>query len=381
MRGQLYERPPGGGKWQVRVYLGLDTNGKRRYHNKLIHGTKKEASQYLTRVLRELDTGRFVEPSRMTVGAYLDEWIEVGKPSIRERTRASYKDIIRRYIKPRIGNIRLDRLSPADVQRLYNYMLHERSLATRTVRYTHAILHSALQQAVRWAKLARNPAAIVELPLQERREMRALTPSEVARFIKSAEQDRWYVLWLLLLTTGLRPGEALGLKWSDLSEDGSALRVQRVLVRIDGRGWDLKEPKTSKSRRVVTLPGTTSAALKSHRTSQVLERLQQGAKYEDHGFVFATRWGRPLDYRVVIRRHFKRVVRDAGLGALRPYDLRHTCATLLLAAGEHPKVVSERLGHASIVMTLDVYSHVLPDMQQAAAEKLEAIIASNARSA
>jgi integrase len=164
----------------------------------------------------------------------------------------------------------------------------------------------------------------------------------------------------------------LGLKWTDL--DDNRLHVQRSLSRRDGAGWELKEPKTTRSRRVVPLPVTAVRVLAQHKVRQAEERLKAGPAYADHGLIFATRMGEPLDYRVVVKRHFKRVLDRAGLGSLRPYDLRHTCATLLLKAREHPKVVSERLGHSSIVMTLETYSHVLPDMQQRAADQLESLL-------
>ncbi len=177
---------------------------------------------------------------------------------------------------------------------------------------------------------------------------------------------------LVLLTTGLRPGEALGLRWEDW--EGDRLRVQRSLTRTAKGGWMLAEPKTSRSRRSVTLPSSTSEALGAHRVNQARERLQRGMGYQDDGLVFCTAQGTPLDLPGVTRRHFHPILKAAGLERIRVYDLRHTCATLLLAAGEHPKIVSERLGHASVTLTLDTYSHVLPDMQESAAKKLEGLL-------
>ena len=169
--------------------------------------------------------------------------------------------------------------------------------------------------------------------------------------------------------------EALGLRWSDVDWDQQRVRIQRTLVRNEHNEWHLGEPKTARSRRSVVVPKSTMDTLRRHRTDQAQERLRRGAEYEaELDLVFANGIGEPLDYRVVVRRHFKPSVKSAGLEPLRLYDLRHTCATLLLAGGEHPKVVAERLGHSSTVMTLDVYSHVLPDMQEKAAEKLERLL-------
>lgn len=371
MAGQIVNR--GERTWLVRVPLGRDASGKRKYHNRTIHGTRKDAQRYLNQILVQRDTGTFVEPSRRKLAEYLQAWISDAKPGLRDRTRASYRWVLERYIIPPLGGRRMDQLRPGEIQKVYADM-GAKGLSSRTIRYTHAILSSALAQAVKWGYLARNPADVVELPAKERKEMKALSPAEAAAFLRVAESDRWAALWVVLVTTGLRPGEALALKWEDIDWAGRRLGIQRVLVRQDGKGWSLAEPKTDKSRRTVTLPESVLASLQRHRIRQAEEKLRAGATYKDHHLVFANQLGGPLDYRVVMRRHFRRLLENAGLPPIRPYDLRHTCATLLLAAGEHPKVVSERLGHSSTVMTMDVYSHVLPDMQQASAEKLERLL-------
>jgi len=250
----------------------------------------------------------------------------------------------------------------------------ERGLSPRTVRYTHSILFQALGQAVRWRLLAVNPADHLALPKDPHHEMRALDPTEAAVFLKAIRGDRWEALWELLIVTGLRPGEALGLRWSDIDLAHNRLSVQRALVKGKA-GPELAEPKTKRSRRVVVFPVSTSTTLRAHRARQLEVRLKAGDTYDPTlNLVFATQTGRPLDYSNLVRQHFKRIVNSVGLQPLRPYDLRHTCATLLLASGEHPKVVSERLGHEDIVTTLNVYSHVLPDMQESAAGKLEQML-------
>jgi integrase len=259
------------------------------------------------------------------------------------------------------------------IQSLYRAMT-ERGLSPRTVRYTHSILRQALAQAVRWRLLATNPADDLALPKQPRQEMRALDPEKAAAFLEAIRGDRWEALWELLIVTGLRPGEALGLRWSDIDLDRNRLSVQRTLVREDD-GLRLAEPKTATSRRVVVFPSSTGGTLRAHRARQLKARLKAGDEFDGTlNLVFATHLGRPLDYSNLVSQHFKPIVKATGLEPLRPYDLRHTCATLLLASGEHPKVVAERLGHASTVMTLDAYSHVLPDMQESAADKLELML-------
>ena len=372
MAGQLIER--GKRKWLVRVSLGRGSDGKRKTFNRTIHGSRKDAQKFLNEKLHERDRGLLVVPSRRTLRDYLLEWIDKGKPGIGDRTRDSYRWILVQYVLPTLGDRRLDQLGPLEIQELYNSMT-ARGLSPRTVRYTHSILRSAVAQAVRWRMLPGNPADLVELPKMVRKEMRALSTREAADFLEAIRGDRWETLWELLLVTGLRPSEALGLKWGDVDWDQQRIRIQRTLVRNEDNEWRLGEPKTARSRRSIVVPKSTMDALRRHRTDQAQERLRSGAEYEaELDLVFANGVGEPLDYRVVVQRHFKPIVKAASLEPLRPYDLRHTCATLLLAGGEHPKVVAERLGHSSTVMTMDVYSHVLPTMQEAAAEKLEELL-------
>lgn len=374
MAGQVIRR--GESTWLVRIALGRAASGKRMHHNKTVKGTKKDAQRYLTKTLREMDTDTFVDASPLTLGAFLHQWLETAaKPRVREKTLLDYTRLADSYLIPALGHRKLSQLTPGEVQAVYAAM-QARGLSPRTVRYVHSVLHGALEQAVRWNMLAKNVAKLVNLPRQDRREMHALSASEATTFLAASKGTRWDALWVLLLTTGLRPGEALGLKWSDI--ESGKIRVQRALTRI-GSSWSLVEPKTSRARRVVTLPKSAMESLTAHRLRQVQDRLRAGPTWANHDLIFTTRKGEPLDYRVVIRRHFKPILEATNLPQIRPYDLRHTCATLLLGAGENVKVVSERLGHASASLTLDVYSHVLPDMQQAAAERLEEMLFTGTR--
>jgi integrase len=252
----------------------------------------------------------------------------------------------------------------------------ERDLSARTVRYTHAVLTSALKQAVKWLMLSHNPAASVDLPKATRKEMKALSAKEAERFLSAASEDRWAMVFALALTTGMRPEEYLALQWKDIDLGRGIATVQRVIVwNRKGGGWSFTEPKTSKSRRSIPLPASILRFLRSHKRHQGEQRLKAGAKYQPHDLVFATKEGAPLLIRNLLRRHFKPILIRAGLPeSIRLYDLRHTCATLLLTANEHPKIVSERLGHSNITLTMDTYSHVLPSMQQGASEKLERIL-------
>jgi integrase len=378
MAGQLLSK--GKRKWLVRVFMGRNPKtGKKKYYSKQINGNKKDAQIFLNGVLREIDMGIFVAPSPITVSEYFDRWLQAAaKPKLSERTYADYEDLLERYVRSQFGHKKLSELKTLDVQELYSVML-QRGLSARTVRYTHAVISSAFKQAVKWGMLARNPAAFVDLPRQARKEMKALSPEEAARFLEAAADDRYGVLFHFALITGTRPEEYLGLQWKDIDLEKGVVIVQRTLVwRRRGGGWYFGEPKTTKSRRSIPIPFSLVQGLKEHRRHQAEELLKGGPEYQRLDLVFATAQGGPLMVQNLFRRHFKPILKQAGLPqAIRLYDLRHSCASLLLAADENPKVVSERLGHATVTLTLDTYSHVLPTMQKAASEKLENLIAVN----
>lgn len=364
----------GNDKYMVRVFLGRDENGKTKYHNKVIKG-KKEAQAYLAKMTNKKNEGTIADSGKIKIAEHMKTWLEtVVKNRVREKTYLDYRDRVRLYITPAIGNVRIDRLKPEQIQVLYNDMI-ERGLSPRTVRYTHTILRNSLQQAVKWERIYRNPADLVDLPRQKKQEMQSLSPEQAALFMDATAFSPFKALFSLLLTSGMRPGEALGLKWDDIDFKGKKVTVNRSLTRTKGGGWTLEEPKTARSRRSIPLPSSVIADLKEHRNRQrekIIEAKQ--GKYNNQDFIFAAENGEPMHENHIYNRHFKPILKKAGLRDIRLYDLRHSCATLLLSAGENPKVVSERLGHASIVLTLDTYSHVLPDMQQGASDKLEAML-------
>jgi integrase len=375
MGGQIIKR--GEKTWLVRVFMGRDGAGKRRYTNKTIRGNKKDAETYLSKTQTQISSGTFVEPSRLTIDEYLDKWLEAAaRPRLSERTFADYSEVLKRYVRPKLGGKTLSKLQPLEIQELYSEML-ERQLSARTVRGTHVVLSSALKQAVRWRMLFVNPAQSVELPKRTRREMKALSPGEASAFLEAAKDDPHGLVFAFGLVTGMRPEEYLALQWKDVDLQKGTAAVQRTLCwrRQKGGGWYFGEPKTLQSRRTVPLPASIVTELGRHKVSQAEARLKMGVEYQSLDLVFATTTGGPLHSENLATRNFKAIRDRAKLSSsITPYSLRHTCATLLLLAGENPKVVSERLGHSSIVMTLDTYSHVLPSMQQAATEKLEKML-------
>lgn len=371
---QITKRGPG--RYLVRVFLGRDAlTGKRRWHTRTIRGTKKAADRYGAKIQTQVDEGTFVESVPQTVGEFLDYWLaNTAARKVKAYTLTDYRAQVERYLKPVLGEVRLDKLEPSHVQRLVT-SLEARGLAPRTVRYAHGVLRNALNKAVREKRIRSNPAdaKLIDLPKNRRRELTVLSAEDAQAFVKAAQEDRWAALWLVLLGSGCRPGEALGLTWPDF--DGKSIRIQRALVRDrKGHGWRLQEPKTAKSRRTVPLPKVALDALTAHRRRQAEVRLAAGPEYEDHALIFADAKGAPLDWSEVARKHFPGLLTQADLPAIRPYDLRHSCASLLLAQGVNPKVVAERLGHSTIVLTMDTYSAVLPGLQEEATEKLGAVL-------
>lgn len=375
MAGQIIKR--GEDTWLVRIFTGRDAKGKRSYFNKTIRGTKKDAQKWLTAALRDKDLGVFVEPATMALDEYLNKWLEsVAKHRVRERTFEGYEWLLEKYVRPTLGGKRLCDVQAMNIQSLYNNLSEEKKLSAKTVRLVHQVLSSALVQAVKWKLIVQNPCALCELPRRQKKEMPCLTAEQVKAFLEKAKSDRWYAAFLMAVETGMRPEEYLGLSWADIDFKRGCVTVKRALVwRKKGGGWKFDEPKTPKSRRSIPLGAATLAALKQHRREQAEQILKLGAAYQKYDLVFASELGTPVHWHNFRNRHFKKILESAKLPTtFRLYDLRHTCATLLLMAGVNPKIVSERLGHASVVLTLDTYSHVLPNMQQSATEKLERLL-------
>jgi integrase len=323
----------------VRIYLGRDPDtGQQRFHRKTF-AKKRQAEQYERKHKGEhFETGVLVEPSKTPLKKRLEKWLDgTARMRVRARTLADYRGLVDRYIVPKLGDVKLARLHTSLIDSMYADML-DAGLSPRTVRFTHSVLHSALDRAVELGLLRTNPAKKAALPEEDKhREMRAMTPEQAEAFLAAAKGSRWEALWTLLLSTGLRPGEALGLKWSDVEAD--RLHVRRGLVRRK-REWSFEQPKTRAGIRQVAIPPVVARALQSQRAAQARERLKAGEHYEDHDLVFANQAGGPLDWRVVAARHFRPLLKKAELSGFRPYDLRHTHATLLLREGVNVKVVS-----------------------------------------
>jgi integrase len=304
---------------------------------------------------------------------YFDRWLEATAPTLRAATARRYRDLARLHIVGVIGHLRLAKLTPGDVQRLYADRLAA-GLSPTSVRHLHSLLHRALKDAVRWGLIVRNVTEAVDAPRRSTPEARTWSVSDVNAFLASASGDRWEALWRLALLTGMRRGELLALRWADIDLDAGTLSVRRTLSRGSRSALEFGEPKTASGRRRISLPRSAVDSLRRHRRQQLETRLASGLAYEDNDLVFATEVGRAIHPNSLNYR-FRSLIDRAGVPVIRFHDIRHTCATLLLSQGIHPKVVQERLGHADIAMTMNLYSHVTQDMQRDASDQLDAALA------
>ena len=403
--------------WVGQVPVGKNPDGSTRYLRRTFE-KMEQADTWVEDVRREMRTGGVVEPSVMTVSDYLDHWLNTAaSQSVRESTAASYRASVETYLKPHLGTIRLAELLPLMIQAAYA-KIQAGGCAPRTVRYAHSVLHNALAQAVEWRMITRNPTEAVKLPKQQRKEITPLNAEEAGDFITLAGTYRLGALLELALVSGMRPGEIRALHWRDVDLAGGVIRVRFAMMDTPD-GPKLGEPKTKRGNRTIPVPPQTVETLRKWKAAQSEEKMKAGKLWRglnrpSDGLVFTSPYGLPIERRNLANRGFKPVLNrlhklqtqaremaeeghslDAIAAKLeqeanrvrrwiaadrvvpktvRMYDLRHTCATLMLLAGVNPKIVSERLGHASVALTLDVYSHVLPTMQEDATAKLAAVV-------
>ncbi len=331
----------------------------------------EEAERLLNQALVDRDKGLIFDAGAMTLGEYMNRWLsDCAKGRIAHRTYDGYEQRIRDHINPGIGRIKLAKLSPANVQAFYNAKLVS-GLAPGTVRTIYAVLHGALDQAVKWNLIPRNPASSVDPPKLRQEEMMVLDTEQARRFLDAARGDRWECLYVLALSCGVRRGELMGLKWLDIDFDAKTLRVNRQLQRMrDGGGLYFTQPKNA-SRRTIKLPEIATNALANHRKRQAKDKLKAGPDWQDYGLVFTTIKGTPVDAQNVTARSYKNVLKKSGVPHIRFHGLRHSCATLLLSKGVHPTYVQKLLGHQSIRLTLDLYSHWMPPMGEQTAMAME----------
>ncbi len=351
------------GRWQGRVTL---PGGLRR---SFYGPTRGAVLDKVREAQRNAEMGLASLTREQTFATYLDQWLlDVAKPSVRPTTYESYEQIVRNRIKPDLGKVKLSALTPQQIQALYTKLA--KTLKPASIVRTHAIIRASLKQAVLWNLIPRNAADAVRPPSIQRMELQYLNRDQVQQLVEAAHNETAAALYAVAATCGLRRGELLGLRWSDLNFDKGQLTVQRTAHRIKGEGFVFGEPKTQAGRRTIRVGAFALNALRKQRTRQNEQRLYAGPAWEDTGLIFTSGLGTPLEPARVTRR-FQATLAAVGLPPVRFHDLRHTAATLLIEQGVAIKAVQATLGHSTIATTMDVYSHVTPTMQDSVAEAMD----------
>ena len=379
MRGHIAKRYKG--SYNIVLNLGTDpVTGKRKQQWVSVKGTKKEAEKRLSELLNQLDTGTFMKPGKTTLGEFLEQWLkDYVWPNLAPRTAEGYESIIRQHLTPALGNILLTQLKPERLQRYYSEKLSggrcdgKGPLSQTTVSHHHTCLHRALKMALKWGLINRNPADAVTPPRPQHLEMQTMNEDEVHTLLEVAKSTPYYELFYTALFTGLRRSELLALRWCDVDLVIGEISVNRSLHRLHDGSIIIRQPKTAKARRRVALPPSATLLLKEYEEQQAFEYSMLGISLDDEGLVFSQHDGRPL-LPDSVSQAWVRMLRRANLKHFRFHDIRHTHASLLLKQNVHPKVVQERLGHATISTTLDLYSHVAPGLQEAAAVRFDEAI-------
>ena len=365
-----------------RCFGPLEDQVQRRQEFHTGYQSKREAEEELAKAITAITSGSYIEPSKTLVSDFLTgEWLPAIRHTIRPTTFLSYKGHVERHLVPALGRIPLQQLTGAHLNAFYAKLLSESETSKRqqispsTVRRIHATLHRAMKDAVRWNQISRSPADGADPPRAAsggESEMKVWSVKDLKAFLAAQRETRLYPLWLTLATTGMRRGEVLGLRWEDVDLDGGTISIRQTRV-MTGYEALLSTPKTRRARRQVALDPATVEALRENGHQQRQERLARGGPAKESGFVFTKEDGEP-HHPERIRKLFAQTSKRAGLSHIRLHDLRHTYATLALSAGVHPKVVSERLGHANIGITLDCYSHCLPALSEEAACRVAALV-------
>lgn len=365
MRGHITKR--GKNSYSIAISIGKDSaTGKYKQQWVSVKGTKKDAEKRLSELLHQLDNGTFIKPGKTTLGEYLERWLqEYVWPNLAPRTAEGYQYIVRSHLIPSLGHIPLTQIKPEHLQHLYTEKLSsgrydgKGGLSKRSVQYIHVTLHKALKNAVKLGIIYRNPADAVEPPRPQHSEMQTMNESDIHIFLELANSTPYYTLFYLALFTGMRRSELLALKWCDVDLLLCQLSVTRTIHQLHSGEIIFQQTKTDKSRRMISLSPSTAIVLREHREQQEKMRQSLGLALSDDDLVFCQIDGKPL-LPDSITHAWMKLARRTGLKGIRLHDARHSHASLMLKQGIHPKIVQERLGHSSIQITLDTYSHVAP---------------------
>ncbi len=375
MRGQIVFRQTGNGKgsYYVKISLGRDpASGKYKQHWESVRGSKKDAEKRLSEILHQLDTGAYMKPGKTTVADFLNKWLaDYVKSNLSPRGYERYAGIINKHFIPDFGSLQLTQLKPEHLQRHYTSRMNS-GLSARTLRYHHGVIHIALQTAVKWGLVGRNVADAVEPPKFKRTLMQTWNEDEVNTFLEAAKSTQYYPLFYVALYTGMRRSELLALRWQDIDFIYGQIYVTQGLHHLKDGTYVFTQPKSEKSRRTIALPPSAFLVLETYRKAREVECKMLDTELKDSDLVFST-LGKPLRPNTVTRA-WSMLAAKADVKVIRLHDARHTHASLMLKQGIHPKVVQERLGHSSITMTLDIYSHVAPGIQESAALSFDKLL-------
>lgn len=362
--GSVYKRKDG--RWVASITL---EQRKRKY---FYGDTRREVLEKLKIALHEQQQGTLATGPQQLFRTYIEHWLEEAyKPSVKLLSYQQYRSAVKNHLIPGLGHLPLQKITAAKIQALYAEKRND-GLAPRTITFIHAVLHSALENAVKWGLVSRNVAKLVSLPRAQRYEAKTLTSEQAKKLLETARESHIEALLVMAVTTGMRRGELLALHWGDIDFKKGVIFVQRTVNRITGHGFQETEPKTKSSRRRIVIPEMAVEVLKVHCMHQDEVRIKAGERWWDQGIVFCNRFGGHMNPERMVSM-FHKVLEDAGLPNMRFHDLWHSAATILLVAGVHPKLVQERMGHSTIAMTIDIYSHVIPSMQQEVVDKIDNI--------
>lgn len=387
MKGHVRERSPG--KWAIVLDVPDPETGKRRRKWHKFHGTKRQAETECARLVAELNGGSYIEPAKTTVREFMIRWLTHEKANVSPKTHQRYEELLLKNVAPVIGSVIMNKLTPARIDGCWTSLLEsgrrpkkrregaspdieeKKGLSPRTVHHCRRVMLSAFEQAVKWDLLKKNPVALTKPPKVEKKPMEAFNASQTGVMLEELRKSRVFMAALLAALCGLRRGEIVALRWRDVDFANSTVAIRESAEQV-GTLVRYKETKSGKSRSVA-LSSTVLEELKRHRLAQAEEQLKIGIRPDENSFIIAQVDGSPLKP-VSLTHEWTRLLAKTSLPRIRFHDLRHSHATQLLAAGVHPKIASERLGHSTIGITLDLYSHVMPGMQANAAEQVDAAI-------
>lgn len=382
MKGHLKKRSKD--SWTIVVDLGLKANGKRNQKWKSTKGTKKEAEALLARMLAELEDGVYIDAKKTSVSDYLDKWIVSIKGSVSSTTYERYQQLCDKHLKPTIGNIALNKLQAIRISELYSVAMEsgridgKGGLSKQTVLHMHRVLKRTLSQAVKWGLLSRNPCdAVDNIPKPSKKERLTFTTEETLSLLEQLNGNPLYLPVLIAVTTGMRRGEILGLRWKDIDLDKKRLYIRQIVIETRQYGLEVKQPKTDASSRTIALPQIAIEAIKKYRVEQAELCLQLGKGLTPESMLFNEYSGLNVPNRITV--NFRSFIKSHGFKHVTFHDLRHTHATHLLEQNIHPKIVSERLGHSTIALTMNTYSHVMPTMQEEAANKVDELFGNSGK--